>query len=44
MKKAAMVTASLISYDVGAIKALILSEESLRSVPKLRKSRSKKKP
>jgi len=32
VKKTAMVTAGLISYDVEAIKALILGEESLKAV------------
>jgi hypothetical protein len=34
VKKAAMVTAGLISYDAEAIKALLLGEESLKSVSK----------
>jgi hypothetical protein len=34
VKKAAMVTAGLISYDAEAIKALLLGEGSLKSVSK----------
>ena len=34
VKKAAMVTAGLISYDAEALKSLLLGEESLKSVSK----------
>ena len=34
VKKAAMVTASLISYDAEAIRSLIVGEKSLKSVSK----------
>jgi hypothetical protein len=34
VKKAAMVTAGLISYDAEAMKSLLLDEESLKSVSK----------
>ncbi len=34
IKKAAMVTAGLISYDAEALRSLIVGEESLKSVSK----------